>query len=61
MPVDAEELRSMLDKNWEKLEVKDIEAIDEEEKERKAFVRFLERVVGANMEGNIDTIQPEAV
>ena len=56
MPGSAEELKIVLDENWEKLEVKDIEANDEEEKKRKAFVRILERAVGADLEGNIDSI-----
>ena len=59
MPGSAEELRSVIDENWEKLEVKDIEAKDEEEKKRKAFVRILERAVGADLEGNIDSIKSE--
>ena len=59
MPDSAEELRNVLDENWEKLEVKDIEAKDEEEKKRKAFVRILERAVGADLEGNIDSIKSE--
>ena len=56
LPGSAEKLRDMLDEHWEKLEVKDIEAQDEEEKKRKAFVRLLERVVGADLEGNIDSV-----
>lgn len=60
LPGSTEELREMLDENWEKLEVKDIEAKDEEEKKRKAFVRILERALGADLEGNIDSIKSEA-
>ena len=60
LPGSAEELRDILDENWEKLEVKDIEAKDEEVKKRKAFVRILERAVGADLEGNIDSIKAEA-
>lgn len=60
LPGSAEELRDVLDENWEKLEVKDIEAKDEEEKKRKAFVRILERAVGADLEGNIDSLKSEA-
>ena len=56
MPGSPEELRNVMDENWETLEVKDIEAEDEEEKKRKAFVRILERAVGADLEGNIDSI-----
>lgn len=60
LPGSADELRNMLDEHWEKLEAKDIEAKDEEEKKRKAFVRLLERAVGADLEGNIDSVQSEA-
>lgn len=60
LPDSAEELRDVLDRNWEKLKVKDIEAKDEDEKKRKAFVRILERAVGADLEGNIDSIKTEA-
>ena len=60
LPSSAEELRVMVVENWAKLEVKDIEAKDEEEKQRKAFVRILERAVGADLEGNIDLIKSEA-
>ena len=59
MPGSAEELRNVLDENWEKLDVRDIEAKDEEEEKRKAFVRILERAVGADLEGNIDSIKSE--
>ena len=60
LPGSAEELRDMLDGNWEKLDVKGIKAMDDEEKKRKAFVRILERAVGADLEGNIDSIKSEA-
>ena len=60
LPESAEKLKDLLDENWEQLEVKDIEAKDEEEKKRKAFVRLLERAVGADLEGNIDSIKAEA-
>ena len=60
LPGTAEELKDVLHENWEKLEVKDIEAKDEEEKKRKAFVRILEGAVGAHLEGNIDSIKSEA-
>lgn len=61
LPGSAEDLKDMLDQNWKKLEVKDIEAKDEEEKKRKAFVRILERAVGADLEGNMNSIKSEAV
>lgn len=60
LPGDAEKLSNLLDENWEKLEIKDVEATDGEEKKRKAFVRILERAVGADLEGNINSIKSEA-
>ena len=60
LPGSAEELKDVLDENWEKLEVKDVEAKDEKEKKRKAFVRILERAVGVDLEGNIDSMKSEA-
>lgn len=61
LPGSAEELSDMLDEHWKELDVKDIEAKDEEEKKRKAFVRILERAVGADLEGNVDSVKSEAV
>lgn len=60
LPGSAEGLRDTLEENWEKLEVKDVEAKDEEERKRRVFVRILERAVGADLEGNIDSIKSEA-
>ena len=60
LPKSAEGLRDILEKHWSNLEVKDIEAKDEEEKKRKALVRILERAVGASLEGNIDSVKAEA-
>ena len=60
LPSSAEELRRLLDEKWELLEVKEIEAKDKAEKKRKAFVQILERAIGADLEGNIDSIKSEA-
>ncbi|KAL6715915.1 hypothetical protein ACLMJK_006876 [Lecanora helva] len=60
LPKSAEGLRDFLNEHWKSLDAKDIEAKDEEEKKRKAFVRILERAVGAQLEGNIDSIKAEA-
>ncbi len=60
LPGSTEELREALEENWEKLGVKDIDAKDEGEKKRKAFVRILARAVGADLEGNIDSMKSEA-
>lgn len=59
LPANPEELKDVLDESWEKLEVKDVEAKDEEEKKRKAFVRILERAVGLDLEGNTGSIKSE--
>ena len=60
LPGSAEKLKDLLDEEWEKLEVKDVKAKDETEKKRRAFVRILERAVGADLEGNIDSIKSNA-
>ena len=59
LPDDAGELKKLLDGNWADFEIKDIETKDEEEKKRKAFVRVLERVVGADLEGNTESLRTE--
>ena len=59
LPKSAEELKDLVDENWEQLETEDIEAKDENEKKRKAFVRILERVVGSQLEGNIDQVKAQ--
>ena len=59
LPRDAEKLREMMEEHWGKLEVKDVEGKDEEQR-RKAFVRILERAVGADLEGNIESIKAGA-
>ena len=60
LPGSADKLRNLVDEEWGNLQVNDIEANDEVEKKRKAFVRILERAVGADLEGNIDSIKSEA-
>ena len=60
LPGSADKLRNLVDEEWGNLQVKDIEPKDGEEKKRKAFVRILERAVGADLEGNIDSIKSEA-
>ena len=60
LPGSAEELRSLLDEKWEELEVEEVDAKDKAEKKRKAFVQILERAIGADLEGNIDSIKSEA-
>lgn len=53
LPADAEELRDLIEKNWKELDTKNIDG-DENEKERRVFVRVLERAVGVDLEGNVD-------
>ena len=60
LPGSAEELRSLLDEKWEQLELEEIGAKDKAEKKRKAYVQILERAIGADLEGNIDSIKSEA-
>ncbi|MCJ1226428.1 hypothetical protein MMC12_003080 [Toensbergia leucococca] len=60
LPNTAKGLRILIDENWEKLETGDINAGDEEEKRRKAFVRVLERAVGADLEKKVDQVKAEA-
>ena len=57
LPGNADKLRNLVDEEWENLQVKDIEANDEVEKKRKGI---LERAVGADLEGSIDSIKSEA-
>ena len=60
LPSDADEMKQLLDKHWEEIVIDDVEARDGEEKKRKAFVRILERAVGADLEGNVDSVRAEA-
>lgn len=60
LPKSAERLRDLMNEQWSDLKIDDIKAKDEEEKKRKAFVRILERAVGAELEGNIDSIKTQA-
>lgn len=60
LPASAEKLRDLLDEKWEQFDVEDIEAKDEAEKRRKAYVRILERAIGADLEGNIGSIKSQA-
>ena len=57
----ADALRDLVDHHWGDLRIDDIEAHDEEEKKRKAFVRILERAVGAGLEGNVDSVIAQIV
>ena len=60
LPDSAEGLKKLLDENWKDLHTEDIVAEDDESKRRKAFVRILERAVGADLEGKIDKVKAEA-
>ena len=59
LPGSAAELKTLVEDNVEKLKLENIEAKDGDEKKRKAFVRILERAVGGDLEGNIDSIKAE--
>lgn len=60
LPGDAEGLRKLMEEHWGKLDIGDVKTKDEKEMKRKAFVRILERAVGADLEGNIDILKAEA-
>ncbi|KAI9813133.1 MAG: hypothetical protein M1827_004354 [Pycnora praestabilis] len=60
LPHTTQGLKTLLGENWADLEVEDIDAKDEDEKTRKAFVRLLERAVGADLEKKIEEVKREA-
>lgn len=60
LPADSEDLDAYLTESWKEFETGDIEGKDDEEKKRKAFVRILERAVGADLEGNTDALREKA-
>ncbi|GME23166.1 Endonuclease, partial [Neofusicoccum parvum] len=60
LPGEAEELRDLLEREWDGLGVKDIALKDEEEKKRRAFVIVLERAVGASLEKKVQEVVDEA-
>ncbi|MCJ1409545.1 hypothetical protein MMC19_003626 [Ptychographa xylographoides] len=60
LPSEAEELRKLLEKEWDDLKIVGIETSDNKEKKRKAFAQILERAVGAHLEGNVDTVKAAA-
>ena len=60
LPSDAESLKQLISKHWKELEIKDIEADDEEAKQRKIFVRILEHAVGAELEGKVEDVKAKA-
>jgi len=59
LPGSAKELKELMEKHWKELVVEDIGGKDVEEKQRKTFVRILERAVGADLERNIESIKAE--
>ena len=60
LPAAANDLRKLVDNQWNELEIEHISGKDEEDKKRSAFVRILERAVGASLEGNLDDIRTAA-
>lgn len=60
LPADAEDLDQFLTERWKEFEIRDIDAKDDDEQKRKAFVRVLERALGADLEGNTDTFKTKA-
>ncbi len=59
LPNNTDEMKQMLDEHWKEVRIDDVKAKDEEEKKRKTFVRLLERAVGADLEGNVDSMRAE--
>ena len=59
LPAGANDLRKLVDEKWDELEVEDISGNDDDDK-RSAFVRILERAMGANLEGKLDDIKAAA-
>lgn len=55
----AEELKETIENKWGELEKTDLTAGDEKGQKRRAFVRVLERAVGAELEGNLDAVKAE--
>ena len=56
LPGDPAELAEFLDKHWKEISHKDKLGKKEEDKKRKLYVMLLERAVGADLEGNLETI-----
>ncbi|MCJ1242999.1 hypothetical protein MMC30_000195 [Trapelia coarctata] len=61
LPSSADDLRELLEEKWSELKSDDVTGSNDETKKRKAFVRVLERAVGADLEGNIDDISKKVV
>ena len=59
LPSDADKLRDLLQDQWTELKGADLQGKDDEEKQRKAFVRILERTIGADLEGNVNNIKSQ--
>ena len=59
LPNTAEDLKELLDENWNELKIEDIHGADDESK-RKAFVRILERSLGVDFEGHVDIVRSKA-
>ena len=60
LPDDAEGLQQLIHEHWEELNVEDFKADNKDEERRKAFVRLLERAVGAELEGKVDEVKAQA-
>ncbi len=60
LPGDTQQLKAVLDENWDKLRTDDVIG-DGEESKRRVFVRVLERAIGAQLEGKLDEMKAKAV
>ena len=60
LPTNADQLKNVLDEHWKELVVDGVIG-DDEERRRRAFVRVLERAIGADLEGKLDDMRAEAM
>ena len=59
LPNSAKGLRDLITENWATMKADDIKARDDYAKKIKVFVRILERALGAELEGNIESIKAQ--
>lgn len=61
LPEDAQALSKLLEGHWKSLDVPTNLLGKDDEKKRRAFVRILERAVGADLEGSLDEVKRTAL
>lgn len=60
LPTDAKGLESSLAEHWSKLETQHLAGADESARKRRAFVVVLERAIGADLEGKVESLVERA-